>query len=84
MNGEGSAAAEPQDRINQAEWENPGNWSDSLFAVYFSKRDSRVWVPKRRPSLGWTLNFGHSSSMVWLAGIILLPLLARSFRGRRD
>jgi len=42
-----------QEEINQAEWENPDNWS----TIYFSKKDSGTWVPKRNPKHGWTINF---------------------------
>jgi hypothetical protein len=34
---------ENQKEINQAEWNNPDNWS---VGFYFSKKDSRTWVPK--------------------------------------
>jgi len=32
-----------QDELNQAEWENPDNWT----TIYFSKKDSRSWIPKK-------------------------------------
>jgi len=45
-----------QQMINQAEWENADNWSGPAWlSVYFSKRDSRVWVPKQVPWMGWTV-----------------------------
>jgi uncharacterized membrane protein len=71
------AEGEPmtQDEINRAEWENPANWSGGLLGVYFSKRDSRVWVPKRNPAMGWTLNFANPRSTLWLAGLIAGPAL---------
>lgn len=73
-----------QEEINRAEWENLANWSHPVFGVYFSKRDSRIWVPKRTPSWGWTLNLGHPSGMWWLVGLILLPAgLLQLFKGRR-
>lgn len=43
---------------NQAEWASEDNWSHPKFGIYFSKRDTRVWVPKKL-GLGWTLNMGH-------------------------
>lgn len=73
-----------QDEINRAEWENPANWSDTIVGIYFSKRDSRVWVPKRIPSWGWTLNLGHPSSAWWLVGLIATPALLAALRRRRD
>ena len=53
---------ETQDEINQAEWGNSDNWS----TLYFSKKDSRSWVPKRNPQQGWTINFGDSSGARWI------------------
>ena len=37
-----------QDETNQAEWANPDNWT----TIYFSKKDSRTWVPKQNPRHG--------------------------------
>ena len=72
-----------QDEINRAEWENPENWSDSLFRLYFSKRDSRVWVQKRGLGLGWTINLGHRQSVWWLIGVIVGPLVLADLLRRR-
>ena len=60
-----------QDEINQAEWENLNNWS----TIYFSKRDSRTWVPKRNPKQGWTINFGDSSGARWIYYIFAMFFL---------
>lgn len=38
-----------QKEINRAEWSNPDNWS---VGFYFSKKDSRTWVPKSIPWMG--------------------------------
>ena len=64
--------------IDQQEWDNPANWTAR--AIYRSKRDSRLFVPK--PPLrwgpfrqsGWTLNFGHRSSLWVLLGLLWVPL----------
>ena len=66
-----------QENINQAEWENPANWSGPRWvSLYFSKRDSRVWVPKQIPGLGWTINLGRPGGVAWLVTVILgLPIL---------
>ncbi len=45
-----------QREINEAEWRNPENWSGSFGGFYFSKKDTRTWVPKSIPWMGWTLN----------------------------
>jgi uncharacterized membrane protein len=63
--------------INEAEWRNPANWTGpKLLSVYFSKRDMRVWVPKRIPALGWTINLGRPGGVAWLMAFLIgLPLV---------
>jgi uncharacterized membrane protein len=62
-----------QDEINEKEWGNPDNWAGPGF--YFSKRDSRVWVPKSIPWMGWTLNIARPmGAYLLLAFIIGIPL----------
>lgn len=57
----------PQAEIDQAEWNNPENWvGDGWFKIYFSKADSRVWVPRSEPSWGWTPNFAHPTGVKWM------------------
>ncbi len=51
-----------QDKINIAEWGNSENWS----SLYFSKKDSRTFVPKRNSKQGWTINFGSASGSRWI------------------
>ncbi|MGH8531065.1 MAG: hypothetical protein ACRETN_14675 [Nevskiales bacterium] len=63
-----------QAEINQTEWNNPDNLS-GRFGFYFSKRDSRLWVPKHPPWFGWTINLGHPYGGAVLIGALLLPLL---------
>jgi uncharacterized membrane protein len=60
-----------QEEIDRAEWENPDNWS----TIYFSKKDSRSWVPKRNPKHGSTINFGHPSGARWIYYLFLFFLL---------
>ena len=64
-----------QQHVNQAEWENPGNWSDRYLGLYFSKRDSRIWVPKPVRLLGWTVNLAHPAGALLFTGILLLPAI---------
>ena len=65
-----------QNEVNEAEWNNPDNWSAG---IYFSKKDSRVWVPKRIRSMGWTINLGQKKgavTMMWtFIGAILFVVL---------
>ncbi len=71
---------ETQKNTNQAEWENPENWGGpKLLAIYFSKKDSRTWVPKQNPSLGWTLNLARTSGVLWLWSIITAACLTFVF-----
>jgi uncharacterized membrane protein len=59
-----------QDKINNSEWQDPDNWGEPKYwGLYFSKEDSRIKVPKRNPSMGWTINVGHRSAPFWLFGI---------------
>ena len=61
-----------QMQINQAEWENPENWGGPRwFSIYFSKRDSRVWVKKQIPWMGWTLNLAHTGGVLWFTLIFV-------------
>ena len=64
-------------RLNSIEWENPSNWTSGSkwFSVYFSHGDSRTWVPKRNPKLGWTLNLAKPERVIWLFGIFLRIIL---------
>jgi uncharacterized membrane protein len=66
-----------QQKINRREWQDPRNWSDNILGIYFSRKDSRVWVPKRVPILGWTLNLAHRNAMWWIVGLAMIPALGR-------
>ena len=75
-----------QKEINQAEWLNDENWgTPKAMAVYFSKKDTRVWVPQQKPSRGWTLNLARTGGVLWLAGIcvgnILVMIAMMTFVG---
>jgi uncharacterized membrane protein len=54
------------------EWSSRDNWGDGVFGLYFSKRDPRLWVPKRNPRFGWTVNLGHPRGGLVMFGIILM------------
>ncbi len=59
------------EETNLAEWQDPDNWGGpDWMAIYFSKRDTRTWVPKRLPWMGWTLNLGRSAGVYWLVGFL--------------
>ncbi|TWT46667.1 DUF5808 domain-containing protein [Botrimarina hoheduenensis] len=61
-----------QTAINEAEWRSRANWH---WGIYHSPRDTRVWVPKPIRWTGWTLNFAHRMSYVWLSVLLGIPLL---------
>lgn len=61
-----------QQEINQNEWSKPENWSGpKLLGFYSSKKDTRLWVPKRIPSFGWTINFGNRWGAALFAVILM-------------
>ena len=63
----------PQDQINDAEWADARNWTGWL-CIYSSKADNRIWVPKRNPRMGLTLNFAHRGAWWSLLGLSIVPL----------
>jgi hypothetical protein len=68
-----------QARVNEAEWQSPGNWTGPKWlSVYFSKRDSRAWVPKQIPALGSTVNLGNprgAFALLAIVGAIFIALV---------
>jgi uncharacterized protein DUF5808 len=60
-----------QDRLNRLEWERPENWTN--WGVW-SELDTRIWVPKRNPALGSTVNLAHRSARLTLIGLFTVPL----------
>ena len=57
----------------EEEWRRPENWHGA-FETYGAPRDSRVWVPKRNPAMGWTLNAAHPAAWWWRALLIGVPV----------
>ncbi len=70
-----------QDDIYREEWANPANWGNGPWGLYFSKRDSRLGVPKRAEGTGWTNNFGHRHASLCLMGMVLFLTLLMSLVG---
>jgi len=52
----------------------PGNWRG---LIYYNRKDPRLMVPKRYPSLGLTFNFASPYAYITL-GLIILIILAFS------
>jgi uncharacterized membrane protein len=51
--------------------DDPQNWKWGI--IYYNANDSRLIVPKRMRSLGWTFNFAHST--VWLGLVLIVAIL---------
>ena len=60
-----------QNEVNDREWGDPENWR---LGIYRSSLDSRLWVPKQRKWMGWTLNFAHGGAYFQFA-LLLLPAI---------
>lgn len=69
-----------QDNINQTEWNNPDNWAGPRWiSIYFSKKDTRTFVPKQVTWMGWTLNLGNVVGLYCLLGLFAALLLLIMF-----
>ena len=66
-----------QDEINERERNNPDNWGKRL-GFYHSSTDSRLWVRKPQPWMGWSLNMSSpiSRALVLLFTLVLCALAA--------
>jgi uncharacterized membrane protein len=47
---------------------NPNNWKGMF---YINPKDPRIFVLKRVPSMGWTLNFGRPISYILITCFVL-------------
>jgi len=61
-----------QTEIDDGEWEHSANWHAGF---YFSRRDSRSFVPKRNSNLGATINFARPAGYGYLLGILSFVVL---------
>jgi len=50
----------------------PSHWKSGIF--YFNPKDKRVFVPKRLPGFGFTLNFANPYSILILGAIIIFAV----------
>jgi uncharacterized membrane protein len=67
-----------QKEINDAEWRNPANWHAGWLNIYWSKRDTRVFIPKRHPILGFALNLARPVSILLLS-LLFLVIIGLAF-----
>jgi len=65
-----------QQEINAGEWNNPENWSGLCNEIYFSKKDSRSFVPRpgRWKNLGWSVNLARPLGIAYLYASCLFLL----------
>ena len=63
-----------QDEINEREWSNPDNWG-KRFGFYHGRLDSRTWVRKPHPWMGWSLNLANPRGKVLVILFLLLMCL---------
>jgi hypothetical protein len=59
-----------QKEIDEREWNDPQNWH---WIFYFSRKDSRTFVPKRR-GFGSTFNFARRGTLWIMLVLLLMPL----------
>jgi uncharacterized membrane protein len=57
------------------EWNDPANWHGGILGIYYSKRDSRSFVPKRNPLMGVTINFARPGGIVFLFLILAFAVI---------
>jgi uncharacterized membrane protein len=55
----------------------PNNWKWGIF--YYNPDDDRLFVPKRIPSFGATINFGNPKAYLVFFSIIFMILVAAAF-----
>ena len=54
------------------------SWMDDHYdwaGLYHDPEDPRLWVPKRNPAFGWTINFEHPYGRAMLALILFASVL---------
>jgi uncharacterized membrane protein len=70
---------------DDAEWHDPANWHGGLLGIYYSKADSRTFVPKPNPAFGFTVNFARPGGVAFFVGILLFAaaMVVLPLRGAR-
>jgi uncharacterized membrane protein len=67
-----------QTEIEDAEWANPANWYGGFLNLYYSKRDTRGFVPKRNPAMGTTINWAKPEGAWFVVGVIVFIIVVAS------
>lgn len=72
----------PRVQAEDAEWSNPRNWHGGFLNLYYSRRDTRAFVPKRGTEVGGaTVNFARLPGVLFLVGILLFVALVYALNG---
>lgn len=61
-----------QGRKDDGGWSDPRNWRGGWLGLYDNERDARLWVRKKPPGWGWTLNLGHRHARRVIALLLAL------------
>ncbi len=64
---------EPTQEIIEKWHNDSNNWKYGYF--YYNKEDSRLYVDKKNPNLGATINFAHPKASLFFIGIIAFLVL---------
>ncbi len=67
----------PDKELNESMNKDPRSWKGYFF--YMNGNDSRIFVPKRIPALGWTLNFSNPLAYLILLVIIMILIIISYF-----
>lgn len=62
--------------MNEFDRQNHDLWKWGI--LYYNPNDPSVWVEKRI-GIGWTLNFAHSGSYIFLGLILAIPIVLAIF-----
>lgn len=87
MSTSGGMSAAPYgdiDARNAREWARAENWRGGPLGLYSSELDTRVWVPKRNPAMGWTVNLARWQGRLVLAALLGVPLAVLLWRLGHD
>lgn len=56
------------------QWHNdPSNWIWGVF--YYNREDKRIFIPKRIPVMGWTINFANATSILVMTAIVIAVII---------
>lgn len=56
---------------------NDSHWKFGIF--YYNKDDKRIFPPKKRKYLGWTINFANPYSIIAMIGLFILVYLISKY-----